>query len=1115
MEITRELPEPFRTLVAASEVPSSDRQQYVAPLREFLTAMSIEDPNRHAALSLVCETMEFNFSQSKSLADADANVQANRELLALLQSQKSADVDALSQAFHNLSVALSGRHQLPENRHQAADLDEAITNGRIAVSVASGCGNPELPLYQSQLGKLLTTRSESSKASACEDVEEAVSVLHNATTAASEANDGLGSLYDRYGSALQAKYELLGDPGDLDKAIEAHKEAAQQAVDENAKGGCLSNLANARLRRFDHNGSVDYEEVDQALKESERAVNLTSKTYYDYPGRLVNLSNVLQVRFERGGNDRDSYLYRAVQASRDAVGAAKVIHTGRLEHAECLANLGTTLTRLFELTKSTPHIDDALKAYREAVSILPETGRNPGKYLYALGCCLRSKATRHDLDSAVEALQEASHKTPSDHKDQLTYNTGLANIYGDKYTLDKKLGDLNEMVRLSELVVDQSKERDIKQFRAAYLTNLATALARRHRANKAHCDSTSDLDRAIKTQEEALSTEFAAEDHPMRATCLHNLGMFLADRFVASKLKNREDRIRAIEVHIEGLSILSAPPAQRIKSARRAMHLIQFGNCALSAEVMREAVELLPLVSPATLSWDDQQRELGEFAGLASRAAVMAMEAQWPDFEALRLLELGRGVIISLQLGLRTDLQSVPKELALRFQKLRGELNTAPSSLLESIPRWEGIESQAQNRDNRHVIWEELQEVMRQIRGLDGLASFNDALTEDEMTKLSDHEHIVVFNVDSIRCDAFLVTRGGVRAIRLTDLKLADVKKNARLVRDLTEGQGRPIVVAGANKQQCQPSATNNSTLDSILKWLWDAAVQRILAELGILKPLSPLGEAPSQRAQEPPRIWWVTSGWLSMLPIHAAGDYNSGSTTNALDMVISSYAPTLKSRWHAVEKARKLQAEPLSQALLISMRDTPNLHHLPGAEKEIANLDEALPQSIIRLNPPTPTKSNTMSALEQCQLCHFACHGMSDPSNPSRSRLALSDPKAPLSVSEVAALNLDDARLAYLSACSAADNRAEDLLDENIHLAAGFLLAGFPSVVGTLWRIKDLRSVQVASDFYRGITGGGKGMDVGRSAVALNTAVRILKRNLGGGAGTAAVWAPYIHLGF
>ena len=231
--------------------------------------------------------------------------------------------------------------------------------------------------------------------------------------------------------------------------------------------------------------------------------------------------------------------------------------------------------------------------------------------------------------------------------------------------------------------------------------------------------------------------------------------------------------------------------------------------------------------------------------------------------------------------------------------------------------------------------------------------------------------------------------------------------------------------------------------------------------------------------------------------------------------MVISSYAPTVKSRWHAVEKARKLQAEPLRQALLISMKDTPNLHQLPGAQKEIAYLDKILPRPIARLIPPTPTKSNIMTALEQCQLCHFACHGMSDPSNPSRSRLALSDPDAPLSVSEVAALNLDDARLAYLSACSAADNRAEDLLDENIHLAAGFLLAGFPSVVGTLWRIRDLSSVQVASDFYRGITRGGKGIDVEGSAVALNTAVRILKRDLDDGAGKAAIWAPYIHLGF
>jgi CHAT domain-containing protein len=45
-------------------------------------------------------------------------------------------------------------------------------------------------------------------------------------------------------------------------------------------------------------------------------------------------------------------------------------------------------------------------------------------------------------------------------------------------------------------------------------------------------------------------------------------------------------------------------------------------------------------------------------------------------------------------------------------------------------------------------------------------------------------------------------------------------------------------------------------------------------------------------------------------------------------------------------------------------------------------------------------------------------------------------------------------AQLAFLSACQTARNPARDLLDEAIHLASAFQLAGYPHVVGTLWSV-------------------------------------------------------------
>jgi len=46
--------------------------------------------------------------------------------------------------------------------------------------------------------------------------------------------------------------------------------------------------------------------------------------------------------------------------------------------------------------------------------------------------------------------------------------------------------------------------------------------------------------------------------------------------------------------------------------------------------------------------------------------------------------------------------------------------------------------------------------------------------------------------------------------------------------------------------------------------------------------------------------VWWVGSGLLNMLPIHASGYHDSSPPETALDRVISSYAPSVKSLAYA-----------------------------------------------------------------------------------------------------------------------------------------------------------------------------------------------------------------------
>ena len=108
------------------------------------------------------------------------------------------------------------------------------------------------------------------------------------------------------------------------------------------------------------------------------------------------------------------------------------------------------------------------------------------------------------------------------------------------------------------------------------------------------------------------------------------------------------------------------------------------------------------------------------------------------------------------------------------------------------------------------------------------------------------------------------------------------------------------------------------------------------------------------------------------------------------------------------------------------------------------------------------------LAQLPGCAIAHFACHGASDPADPSQSLLLLHDHDSdPLTVASLAPINLDHAQLAYLSACSTALTGDAELIDEAIHLTTAFQLAGFPHVIGTLWEINDAIAVTIADTFY------------------------------------------------
>jgi CHAT domain-containing protein len=262
--------------------------------------------------------------------------------------------------------------------------------------------------------------------------------------------------------------------------------------------------------------------------------------------------------------------------------------------------------------------------------------------------------------------------------------------------------------------------------------------------------------------------------------------------------------------------------------------------------------------------------------------------------------------------------------------------------------------------------------------------------------------------------------------------------------------------------------------------------------------------------------LWWCVSGLLSFLPLHAAGHHHTradATPATVMDRVISSYTPTLRALTHArrprsafdLGSDQRLNTERL---VVVAMPHTPGASDLPGAQAEGVWLQRHFPGQVTIFAGEQATRDKVLAALPARRWAHFACHGASDLANPSAGRLLLTDhQQRPLTVADVARLRLDDARLAFLSACSTARPGGQ-LTDEAIHLASAFQLAGYRHVIATLWPIGDQHAVNISADIYTTLAVTGEH----DAATAVHTAVRQMRQRWGWD--SPSVWASHVHAG-
>jgi CHAT domain-containing protein len=135
----------------------------------------------------------------------------------------------------------------------------------------------------------------------------------------------------------------------------------------------------------------------------------------------------------------------------------------------------------------------------------------------------------------------------------------------------------------------------------------------------------------------------------------------------------------------------------------------------------------------------------------------------------------------------------------------------------------------------------------------------------------------------------------------------------------------------------------------------------------------------------------------------------------------------------------------------------------------------------------------------------HFAGHSRQDLYHPARGALCLGD--GDLSALAIATQRLTGGELAYLASCESAVPGTR-VPDEPLHLALAFQIAGYRSVIATLWSVNDYAAARVTRAVYRRLAPGGQ-IDADGAALALRTVTLELRDRY-----PHQIWAAYLHAG-
>jgi CHAT domain-containing protein/tetratricopeptide (TPR) repeat protein len=801
--------------------------------------------------------------------------------------------------------------------------------------------------------------------------------------------------------------------------------------------------------------------LERAIEHAQAA--LMVRTQDALPGAWAETQNAIGAAYrERIDGDRRSNRERAIEHAE----AALKVFT-RVTFPEAWAGTQNSLGLAFEsrvrgdradnLERAIYHYQEALQVY--SAGSFPEAWSNTQHNLAnAYSERVREERASEDgdnLELAIHHYEQALTVQTREHfpREWAMTQNHLGSTYAIRF-YGRREENLERAIHHLEAALTVHTLEELPEEWAESQNKLGGIFTRRVTGNRRE-----NIERAIVHYRKALRVRTRKTLPTMWAEVQNNLGLAYRDRIEGDRAGNLERAVRHLEAALQIYTRQSFPAEHRI--VQRNLGDLQFArrNWAPAHASFQAAIEAGDDLFAAAYTEVGRHAEVGETSRLHAAAAYCLLRLGRAT-EALLTLEYGKTRLLNEALALdRLELAALPQReresLMAARQVVRG---------LEAEVRLRGKSGRRREQQLVESLRQARADLARCVQDLciNRPSLLGGRLQLGELLELIPEKGALVAPVITSQGSAAFVLPYGTSVITNEHIVMLDQFAERDLLSLLLgsvgdSGLGRDDILdlggwlgGYANRSNDWPGWL--AAIEDAGRKLWDGVIGPVhgrLRDLGL---------------SEDATVLLLPQGGLGLLPLHAAWQaLDGGRHRYFLDDYTIVYAPSCYAIW--VSNRRVNDPQRGHRSLLAVVDPTGTLPHAPAECDAVLELFASLAGE--SLGSIEMTEDAVVQSVRGRSYLHFACHGVYGWRDVMQSGLDLAGGSKLTLARVISDLDLNMSRLAVLSACETGLTDTRQSPDEYIGLPAGFLQAGAPAIISTLWAVDDLSTRLLIERFY------------------------------------------------